>query len=261
MATITFPYADPGIAAFEELDTYVNKHLLAGSHPTLEPAFAFDLANDTSFAQFSVVGLDANKKLAMATPSSVETAATGTLTFSAAGVEDETIVIGAQTYRLRDTLAAANDVLIGGDASETAANLVAAIMGTGTAGTDYHAGTTVNADVTASADEGVVTLVAKVAGLAGNLVATTETSAAAAEFAEATLTGGVNAGGVKAIGVVAHACALGSTGTGKGNVFYSGNFNMDALVWDESFATDAQKLEAFFGAPTPTNIIVQKKFG
>lgn len=37
-----------------------------------------------------------------------------------------------------------------------------------------------------------------------------------------------------------------------------GNFNVDALVFDASFTTDAQKLAAFEGAPTPTNIVLQK---
>lgn len=36
-----------------------------------------------------------------------------------------------------------------------------------------------------------------------------------------------------------------------------GNFNVDALVFDASFS-DAEKLAAFEGAPTPTNIVLQK---
>lgn len=37
-----------------------------------------------------------------------------------------------------------------------------------------------------------------------------------------------------------------------------GNFNVDALTFDASFNTDAEKLAAFEGAPTPTNIVLQK---
>lgn len=141
MATITFPYADPGVASFEVMDTYVNKHLLAGIHPELKPAYSFPMANDTSFAQFSVVGLDANGDVAMAVTGSVD-----------------------------------------------------------------------------PADD------------------------------------------IKPIGVVAHAAALGATGTGSCAVFYSGHFNMDALVWHASFDTDAKKKAAFHGSPTPTNILIDKKF-
>ena len=67
MATITPPYADLGRASFEVMDTYLQNYLLAGQHPELQQAFSFPMANNTSFAQFSVVGLDAVGKLALAT--------------------------------------------------------------------------------------------------------------------------------------------------------------------------------------------------
>ncbi len=40
----------------------------------------------------------------------------------------------------------------------------------------------------------------------------------------------------------------------------AGNLNVDALVFDASF-DDAEKLAAFEGAPTPTNIVLQKVRG
>lgn len=64
---------------------------------------------------------------------------------------------------------------------------------------------------------------------------------------------------IKPIGVLAHAASLGASGTGTGTFWYSGCFNMDALVWDASFNTDAKKLAAFEGSPTPTTIIVAKR--
>lgn len=42
-------------------------------------------------------------------------------------------------------------------------------------------------------------------------------------------------------------------------VFWSGCFDPDALVWDESFDTLDKKLEAFRGAPSPTQIIVRPR--
>lgn len=134
MATFTPPYADPGAAKFQILDTYLMNFLIAGSKPELEPAFSFPMAQNSSFAQFTVVGLDGTGKLTKATTT-----------------------------------------------------------------------------------------------------------------------------GVQAIGVIAHAVALGATGTANGQVFYSGCFNQDALVWDASFTTDAQKQAAFRGAPTPTTIIIAKR--
>lgn len=139
MATITPPYADPGIASFEVLDTYTQNFLLAGNHPELAPAYSYPVKAGVVLAQFTVVGLDTN----------------------------------------------------------------------------------------------------------GFLVA-------AVQKAEATP--------VQAIGVLAHAVTGGATdGAVTGPVWYSGCFNMDALVWPATYNTDAEKLAAFQGAPTPTTIIVAKR--
>ncbi|MEM1430020.1 MAG: head decoration protein [Pseudomonadota bacterium] len=132
MANVTPPYSDPGRAAFEVLDTYLQSFLLAGTHPELAPAFSYPAANATVLAQFAVVGLDGSGEIVAAT-------------------QDET---------------------------------------------------------------------------------------------------------VKAIGVLAHAVA---ENDGRAHVWYSGCFNIDALVWDASFTTDAEKLAAFAGAPTPTTILARKR--
>lgn len=137
MANVTPPYDDRGVASFEVLDTYLQNNLLAGNHPELKPAFSYPMANNTSFAQFSVVGLDASGNIALA-------------------------VDGGATP-------------------------------------------------------------------------------------------------IKPIGVLPHAVALGATGTMKAPVWYSGCFDMAALVWDVSYDTDAKKLAAFQGSPTPTTILVAKR--
>lgn len=137
MANITPPYADPGRASFEVLDTYQQNFLLAGNDPALKPAYSFASASATELAQFAVVGLDAD----------------------------------------------------------------------------------------------------------GEIVAAVRGSAAPADD-------------IQPIGVLAHAKQSGET---RAHVWYSGAFNMAALVWDASYATDAQKEAAFRGAPTPTTIIVAKR--
>lgn len=63
------------------------------------------------------------------------------------------------------------------------------------------------------------------------------------------------------IGVLAHAVdnAAGAAGAVNAQVWYSGCFNIDAdsvLVWDASFATDAQKLAAFRETTGPTEIVM-----
>lgn len=67
------------------------------------------------------------------------------------------------------------------------------------------------------------------------------------------------ANAVQAIGVITQ--ALDTTGRSGVTVptFYSGNFNPDALVWDDSFDTEEKKMLAFNGAPTPTQISLRKR--
>jgi hypothetical protein len=56
MTTAT-PYSDPGRASFEEIDTYVQNHLLSGAEPPLQPAIGITVAaGGNDLAQFQVVG-------------------------------------------------------------------------------------------------------------------------------------------------------------------------------------------------------------
>jgi hypothetical protein len=251
MATITPPYADPGRASFEVLDTYQQNFLLAGNHPELKPAYSFPLPNNVNYAQFSVVGLNSAGQIIMATEGVDPAAATGTLTFSGAGTANDTITVGDVVYTL---VAAADDegeVTIGGSAALSAAAFAAAINGDDN--NEPHP------DVTASVASAVVTLTAKQIGSVGNQIVTAESGSGTA-FGATTLTGGRDQGGVRALGVLAHAASLGANpAVGRGQVWYSGAFNMDALVWDDSFDTDAKKEAAFRGAPTPTTIIIAKR--
>lgn len=103
-------------------------------------------------------------------------AASKALTFSGPGTEDDTVTIDAVVYRLRDSgnLAQANDVLIGGSASETAYNLGQAINAGAGEGVLYYTGTAEHASVSAAVAAAVVTVTAKVAGAAGNSIAISE---------------------------------------------------------------------------------------
>lgn len=106
--------------------------------------------------------------------------ATGTLTSDNTNVGDgETATIGTTVYRFKNTMAAAYDVKIGADADTTLANLIKAINGSGTAGTEYFAGTDAHPDVIAGTTitSHAFPVYAKAFGTAGNSIATTETSA------------------------------------------------------------------------------------
>lgn len=62
---------------------------------------------------------------------------------------------------------------------------------------------------------------------------------------------------VKAIGISTMAAAAGE----RGFYWYTGHFNSDMLVFHSSFDTDAKKLAAFEGSPTPTAIRLSPRFG
>lgn len=88
----------------------------------------------------------------------------------------------------------ANEVLIGGSASASLDNLIAAINGAAGEGSTYGTGTTASTQVTAAAGDGdTVVVTASTAGVAGNSIATTETDGNLA-FAAATLANGAAAG-------------------------------------------------------------------
>lgn len=118
--------------------------------------------------------------------------ASGTLTLTGLPVEDETVTIGSVTYTWKAAPAAANEVDIGGSASVSIDNLIAAINLSGTPGTEYGTGTVIHPTVSAAAGAGdTLVLTAKEAGAAGNDIATTETMTNGS-FGAATLENGAD---------------------------------------------------------------------
>lgn len=120
--------------------------------------------------------------------------ATNTLTSDATNVADgETVVIGAITYRFKDTMAQAYDVQIGANAAASLDNLKAAINGSGTPGTEYFAGTVAHPLVIATTNTDTTQKVeSRTYGTANNTLATTETSDHLS-WADTTLGGGTGA--------------------------------------------------------------------
>lgn len=107
--------------------------------------------------------------------------------------EDEVTVVGARTYRWRNTLAQVDDIKIGADAEASLVVLKKAINGTGIAGTDYFAGTVAHTLVTATTNTNTTQVIEYVtAGVIGNgLVAVSDTLTDGA-WSDTTLAGGVN---------------------------------------------------------------------
>ncbi len=70
MATITSSYLNAdvrGVPAFEVMDTFVGSNLVCTAEPAMTKPTRILMADNQSFAQFTVVGLDANKKVVKAT--------------------------------------------------------------------------------------------------------------------------------------------------------------------------------------------------
>jgi len=82
MATYASPYMDVGVAAFEELDTYVQSYLISGSHPVLAAAISQKVKTGVTLKKFQVVGYDENNLLVPAVKGTVQ----------AAGIVTEAIV-------------------------------------------------------------------------------------------------------------------------------------------------------------------------
>lgn len=258
MATVKSPYLDAGVAAFEELDTYKADYLLLGTVPPLQ-TWTARMADNLTLAKHQVCGLDANGRLVPATLSTPAFASRA-LTFTAVAVAAETVTIGGVVYTFRASLNAtptANEVLIGTSEVTTAANLAAAINHGPGEGVVYGTPTLPNPNVTATSAAGVVTVTARQPGPAGNAITIAEASTVGSWAGAATVLGG--GGGGVAARFVTTTAAVSVTDAVTMPVYYSGNFNIDALVWDSSFTTDAQKLAAFMGAPSPSQFILGKR--
>lgn len=117
--------------------------------------------------------------------------ATNTITSSGVNVTDgDTIVIGAITYRFKDTMAQAYDVKIGASAAVTLDNLKAAINGTGTAGVEWYTGTVAHTLVIAGTNTDTTQQIwSRTIGTGNNTLGTT-VSAVTLSWADTTLGGG-----------------------------------------------------------------------
>ena len=120
--------------------------------------------------------------------------ATSVLTLAANASNGDTCTIKGRAYTFQTTLTDTDDnIHIGSDAEATIDNLVGAItLTSGTAGTDYAASQTVNADYTAvKTTAGSMTITAYASGTGANADGTTETGAQMS-WNNATCVGGTN---------------------------------------------------------------------
>jgi hypothetical protein len=119
-------------------------------------------------------------------------AATGTVTIGAGNASaGDTVVIGSRTYTYVASSPAANQVLVGSNPTQSAANLVAAIMGGPGSGSLYGAGTLPHAQVSATSTGGTVTITSRLFGSGGNSI-TLSATGVNITVSGANLSGGAN---------------------------------------------------------------------
>lgn len=106
----------------------------------------------------------------------VSVSAIGVLTFIGNVSADDTVTVGAKTYKFVATPAAENDVDLGATSSLSAINLKRAIN-EGTNGGSYYTDTTINVDVVAARSGLVLTLTARKTGPDGNDLALSKSAA------------------------------------------------------------------------------------
>lgn len=119
------------------------------------------------------------------------TAATGVLEFKLHPVDDDTVTIGAITYRFKTVISAAYDVFLGANKAAAQTNLDKAIDASGIAGTDYFTGTLRHPLIGTSVISGdTIIVTAARTGADGNLIATTASAPTRTLWSATTLTGG-----------------------------------------------------------------------
>lgn len=255
MTDKTIPHGAPGIAGFETETWGGPQEVLYGDTPprATQSILVTATGADLELPIYSVIA--ENGTLATYTPG---VTASGTITFSGTGDPNDTVTVGGVEYTLVAAASNAYEVAIGVDASETAANLVAAIMAASGAGTAYGTGTEANVAVTAAAAAGVVTATAKIEGTAGNSIALAKEGNDIA-VSDPTLLGGT-APSSNAYGILATAADIPQGVTASVPVYRTGHFNGHALNWDVSFSTPAKQRVAFDNTKSPGILVSHKKF-
>lgn len=158
----------------------------------------YDVSGVTlSAAGLDIVGEKVLEYVRAVVSNGAAVAATGVLTLTQNAAEDNTVTIGNRTYRFKATPAQIDDVDIGGTASDSIDNLIAAITNGAGEGTAYFTGTTAHTQVTAADGAGnTMDVTAITAGAAGNSIATSDTLAGSSAFGATELEGGADAAAI-----------------------------------------------------------------
>ena len=164
------------------------------SMPLADVAYTIDIAFDGSGDAATI-----NLNNGTATGDVTGVQATGTITFTAAPVADETITVNAIVYTFKASASTATQITIGANVTATASNTASKI--------ELN-----DAAVNAVSVAGVVTISAANTGTYGNAITLTEAATNTSVSGSGTLTGGINkvvitGDGVDALGNAIPTCA------------------------------------------------------
>jgi hypothetical protein len=257
---VNIPLGSPGIASFNS-ETYGGPPELFYSD-TPQPSVTHHETHATATLQLGLGTVIAETGVLATVSGAVR--ASGTVTVGAGNAANgNTVTVGGVVYTFRTALTSGglpNEVLIGGNVTASAENLVAAITGAAGAGTTYGTGTAKHPSVTATNSAGVVTVTAVSFGTIGNAI-TLAVSGANLSVSGATLASGANPSS-NAFGVLATSINMAAGQRMSVPVYRSGHFNMLALTFDSSFDLEVEKVRAFqySGSPSPAILISKPKF-
>lgn len=262
----TLGFGNPGIASFASESFGGPSEPRFGEGVPTTTHETVTVGADTTLALYSVVSVIAGV-LALATIGTAQGAATATVTVATAvPAAGDKFTINGTDYVFRSTFSTgptvANEVKIGADIATTRANLIAAINGTGTEGTEYSVGTDTNPYVSATAGSaGVTNIIARDPGDEGNAITLAKTFATGANgsVSAATLSGGSDDPDALPFGILAAPIVM-TNGQSMSVPFYrEGHWDMDQLVWAAGW-TNAQKRRAFENSRSPNIFISKKKY-
>lgn len=255
---------DAGVASFQSEEFY-NTEVMSGDTPPIVTDGPELVAQSTDLPAFSVVGRDEDGALTLATLAGAVggegfDSASQLMTFTTPPDVDDTVTIDGVVYTWKAApTTVARQVKTGATNAEASANLTAAINADPAgSGTLFGSLTTAHPTVYAVNESATLMRVyAKIPGLAGNAIATTQTGDESA-WSAATLAGGEGIG-VVPLGITPTVLLTGVGVTTTTDIMRQGCFDPDALNWDASFVTDDQKRRAFEGSPSPTNIVLRRR--
>lgn len=257
------PYGRPGVAEFESQTLGGPREPRFGEGVPTTTHHTVNIAGEVDWPIHAVVSL-VNGVMAMATAGPAAGRASGTITISSTGpTNGQVLEVGDITYTFVTALSedptVPNQIVLHATPATLAARVADAINGV--VGDFVSVGTVANPLVSASAAAAVVTVLANVAGVQGNDIMFDSNGTNVALLPnDDSLGGGTDDLALRPFGILAAPVQTTGADTMTLPVYREGHWDMDALIWDESYVNDEMKRRAFEGGRSPNIFVSKGKF-